>query len=81
MKRLRRKLPGGPILVGLWPSEDDAFRDERVRTVIGADYYSTSLRECVDSCIEAAQAASNEAGGPAVPARSGQRTAFQARAS
>jgi len=44
MRRLRRRLPDAPILVGLWPSEDDALRDDRVRAVIGTDYYSTSLR-------------------------------------
>jgi len=63
MKRLRRRLPDAPILVGLWPSEDDALRDDRVRAVIGADYYSTSLREAVNSCVEAAGKASDEAGG------------------
>jgi predicted PurR-regulated permease PerM len=62
MQRLQRRLPGVPILVGLWPSEDDVLRSDRVRAVIGADYYSTSLREAVNSCVEAARKAT-EAGG------------------
>ncbi len=57
MQRLKRRLPGIPILVGLWPSEDEALSNDRVRAIIGADYYSTSLREAVNSCVEAARKA------------------------
>jgi hypothetical protein len=46
---------GIPILVGLWPSEDAVLKDERVRVVIGADYFATSLREALDTCVEVAQ--------------------------
>ena len=38
MQRLKRRLPGVPILVGLWPSEDEVLTSDRVRAVIGADY-------------------------------------------
>ncbi|HET9148429.1 MAG TPA: AI-2E family transporter [Acetobacteraceae bacterium] len=56
MQRLRRRLPAGiPILVGLWPAEDAALRDERVRAVVGADYFTSSLREAVDACLKAAR--------------------------
>jgi len=65
IQRLQRKLPGVPILVGLWPSEDDALKSDRVRAVIGADYYSTSLREAVNDCVEAAHKASGAADGVA----------------
>ena len=65
MQRLHRRLPGVPILVGLWPSEDDALGSDRVRAVIGADYYSTSLREAVNACVEAAHKASDAADGAA----------------
>jgi predicted PurR-regulated permease PerM len=54
MQRLRRKLPDVPILVGLWPTDDQVLKEERVRDIIGADYYSTSLREAASLCIEAA---------------------------
>jgi predicted PurR-regulated permease PerM len=51
MRRLRQRKPGVPILVGLWPSEDAAFKDKRIQAVIGADYYTTSLRETIETCI------------------------------
>jgi predicted PurR-regulated permease PerM len=54
IRRLRRKLPHAPILVGLWPAEDEILKEERVRGIIGADYYVTSLREAVSFCVEAA---------------------------
>ncbi len=69
MQRLHRRLPGIPILVGLWPSEDDALKSDRARAVIGADYYSTSLREAVDSCIEAARKAAEADGLPTAAPR------------
>ena len=79
MKRLRRRLPDVSILVGLWPSEDDALRDDRVRAVIGADYNSTSLHDTVNSCVEATRKADHGAGaGPAAAARSGELTASRA---
>lgn len=66
----------GFILVGLWPSEDDALRDDRVRAVIGADYYSTSLRDTVNPCVGAARKAEHGAeASPAAPARSGELVA------
>jgi hypothetical protein len=55
MRRLRQKLPGAQILVGLWPAGDAAHKDDRIRAVIGADYYATSLQEAVNGCVEAAQ--------------------------
>ena len=54
IRRLRRKLPHAPVLVGLWPSDDEVLKEERVRATIGADYYATSLREAVSFCVEAA---------------------------
>jgi predicted PurR-regulated permease PerM len=54
IRRLKRKLPHAPILVGLWPSDDEVLKEERVRAIIGADYYATSLREAVTFCVEAA---------------------------
>ncbi len=68
MQRLKRRLPGVPILVGLWPSEDEALSNDRIRAVIGADYYATSLREAVNSCVEAAHKAQGD-GQQAAPSR------------
>ena len=55
LQRLKRRAPGVPILVGLWPAEDDVVKDRQVQTLIGADYYVTSLREAVNVCVSAAR--------------------------
>ena len=56
MQRLRRKLPhGAPILVGLWPNEDAALTDRTIQTEIGADYFTSSLRDTVDTCLKVAR--------------------------
>jgi hypothetical protein len=54
IRRLKRKLPNTPIVVGLWPSDDEVLKEERVRAIIGADYYATSLHEAVNFCVETA---------------------------
>ena len=54
VRRLHQKMPGVPILVGLWPSEDAVLKDDRMRAVIGADHYTTSLREAVEACVKVA---------------------------
>jgi hypothetical protein len=48
VRRLRERIPGMPIPVGLWPSEDTVLKDDRVRAVIGADYFTTSPREALE---------------------------------
>lgn len=57
LRRVRQKVPGAPILVGLWPAEEAVLRDDRLRAAVGADYYATSLREAVTACLEAAHGA------------------------
>ena len=54
MRRLRQRLPQALILIGLWPADDAVFTDEQLRAAIGADFYTTSLREAVNICVEAA---------------------------
>lgn len=54
MRRLRRQTRNIPILVGIWPGDAEVLMDDRLRTVIGADYYTRSLREAVDACVSAA---------------------------
>jgi hypothetical protein len=54
VQRLRRTIPRAPILIGFWEPEDEVVKELRVRAVIGADYYTTSLREAVDCCLKAA---------------------------
>ena len=52
LQRLRRRLPGAPLLVGLWPAEEAALTDRTLQGQIGADHYVTSLREAVEACLE-----------------------------
>jgi hypothetical protein len=61
MQRLRRRLPSGtPVLVGLWPSEDVALRDETMQKAIGADFFVTSLEQAVTSCTQLAERADQD---------------------
>jgi hypothetical protein len=53
VRRLRLRLPNATLLVGLWPSEEALLRDDRLRTAVGADYYTSSLREAVEACLDA----------------------------
>ena len=45
---------GLPILVGFWPDEAEVLKDDRMRAAIGADYYTSSLHDAVEACLEAA---------------------------
>jgi len=68
MRRLRQRLPGAPILVGLWQADAAVLGDERLRAMVGADHYVTSLRDTVNACLAAAHAASETAQVAAEPA-------------
>ena len=54
LRRLRRRAPGVSILVGLWPAEDEVLQDQRLRAVIGADHYASSLHDAVQICVRVA---------------------------
>ena len=54
IRRLKQRMPDVPIIVGLWPVGDAILKDERMHAVIGADYYTTSLREVVETCVRVA---------------------------
>ena len=56
VRRLRQRMPGTPILVGLWPVDEAILTDEQMRRMLGADHYATSLAEAVTTCLEAASA-------------------------
>ena len=60
IRRLRRRMPGVKVLVGLWPEEDEVMQDDRLRAAIGADFYATSLRDAVAVCLTEAAASSEE---------------------
>jgi hypothetical protein len=59
LQRLRLRAPGLPILVGLWPVDEEVLHDDKVRSNVGADFYATSLREAVDTCIAQAHSDGN----------------------
>jgi predicted PurR-regulated permease PerM len=55
LRRLRQRLPTARLLVGLWPAEQAILTDDRLRAAVGADVYTSSLREAVEACLEAAK--------------------------
>jgi len=55
LQRLRRRFPGIPILVGLWPADEEVLKDQAVQMAVGADHYVSSLRAAVDACVAEAQ--------------------------
>jgi predicted PurR-regulated permease PerM len=54
IRRLRTRLPGAPILVGLWPKQEAALADRSVQAAMGADHYVSSLGDAVTVCLAAA---------------------------
>lgn len=58
-RRIRQRVPNAPILVGLWQADASLLADERLRAMVGADEYVTTLRDAVNACLAAAQAASS----------------------
>ena len=56
LRRLRQRMPAARLLVGLWPVEQAILTDDRLRAAVGADFYTSSLREAVEACLEAARA-------------------------
>jgi hypothetical protein len=56
LRRLRQRIPNARLLVGLWPAEQAILTDDRLRAAVGADVYTSSLREAVEACLEAARA-------------------------
>ncbi|MBV8086182.1 MAG: AI-2E family transporter, partial [Chloroflexi bacterium] len=57
LRRLRQRMPAGPLLVGFWSSDDSFVRDEGLQRAIGANFYVTSLHDAVEACLEVAHAA------------------------
>jgi predicted PurR-regulated permease PerM len=52
VRRLRQKLPGVPIILGLWPPTDPILTDSDLRQMMGADAYAGSLRDMVIQAVE-----------------------------
>ncbi len=59
LRRLRERIPGVTILVGLWSDADaaDAADDglEALRDQIGADLYTSTLAQAVAACVQASR--------------------------
>ena len=55
LERLRKRLPGKPLLVGLWPEQDAVLSNDQMRRTIGADFYVSSLHDAVESCLTEAR--------------------------
>ena len=83
LRRLRQRLPPDvPVLVGLWPDREEILHDERLRAAVGADYYTSSLHEAVEACLEVAHKAgvdeqppAGDGGGVAVKVKPPERSA------
>ena len=54
LRRLRQKLPGVPVLVGVWPAGDPTMMDAQVRALVGSDYQVSTLKHAVETCLAAA---------------------------
>ena len=55
VRRLRQRLPGVPIIVGLWPADDPMMTDGELRGMMDADAYASSLRDMVIQAVEVAR--------------------------
>jgi len=56
LRRLRERLPGVPILVGLWSPGEPVSGVDRQRAV-GANHCATSFRDAVTICLETLRSA------------------------
>jgi len=57
MRRLRARVPSATVVVGLWQADQATLADERLHTTVGADHYVANLRDAVNACVVAAEAA------------------------
>ena len=64
LRRLRQRLPRARLLVGLWPTEQAILNDDRLRAAVGANVYTSSLREAVEACLDAARCDSETIAAP-----------------
>lgn len=55
LRRLHEHLPRAQFLVGLWPAQDPILKEPHLRQMVGADYYVSTLREAVETCLVAAR--------------------------
>ncbi|MBP1181801.1 AI-2E family transporter [Methylobacterium sp. PvR107] len=63
LERMRRRAPGVPVLVGLWPAGERVLSDAALGREVGANAYVSSLRDAVEACLREADSSNH---GPAV---------------
>ena len=56
MRRLGDRLPGVPVVLGLWQAGPELLQDDRLRAAVHATHYVTTLREVVEVCVTTARA-------------------------
>jgi predicted PurR-regulated permease PerM len=61
LERLKRRAPGVPVLVGLWPVGEKVLTDAALGRAVGADVYVSSLRDGVEACLKASSRGSGAA--------------------
>ena len=61
MRRLGDRLPGVPVVLGLWQAGPELVRDERLRAAVHATHYVTTLQEAVEVCVMTARASAEPA--------------------
>ncbi len=61
-RRLRQRVPGTTIMVGLWEAAPDVLADERLHVAIAADRYVGSVRDAADACEQAARHGAGQPG-------------------
>ena len=61
LRRLRQRLPGVPLLVGLWPAGEDFLNDQEMRVHVGADFYVSTLTDAVATCLKVSYQAAETA--------------------
>jgi predicted PurR-regulated permease PerM len=54
LRRLRQRLAGVPVLVGLWQTDEAVQGEPGLRALISADFTASTLREAVNVCLEQA---------------------------
>ncbi|MGU3282489.1 AI-2E family transporter [Methylobacterium mesophilicum] len=64
LERMRRRAPGVPVLVGLWPVGERVLTDAALGREVGADAYVSSLRDAVEACLREADGSNHD---PVVP--------------
>jgi hypothetical protein len=57
LRRLRERQPAARLLLGLWPAQDTDLVNGDLRRALSADFYVTSLREAVRTCLAEAHQA------------------------